>query len=290
MEDKILILRNSVNDYFFSCIAQEYNIHSVYYNKIEYYLFKMLSLFHLNHPRLLFGWKRRVKLYKKIIIFDYGWQPEITTYIKKYNSNCKIHLFFFNVIENSRHKSMLKDDNIDKYWTFDLNDAQKYNINFNSPMYTKRIANFLCESIEIKTDIVFVGKAKNREQLIKDIEKQCINQGLATEFKIIKTEKDYIKYMDYLKLVMKSKCILDITNKNQRGLTLRFMEALFLSKKLITNNIDIVNYSFYNPNNIFVLGMNNYNMLFEFISTPFIKCNEEDLDYYDMKEWINRFV
>ena len=67
------------------------------------------------------------------------------------------------------------------------------------------------------------------------------------------------------------------------------MEALFLEKKLITNNKDIKNYDFYNPSNIFILGENNIEDIKEFINKPYEKVEQKIIDYYDFEQWLSRF-
>ena len=98
-----------------------------------------------------------------------------------------------------------------------------------------------------------------------------------------------MSYDKYLELLSESNCILDYNEKGQSGLTLRPMEALFLEKKLITNNKDIKNYDFYNPSNIFILGENNIEDIKEFINKPYEKVEQKIIDYYDFEQWLSRF-
>ena len=90
-------------------------------------------------------------------------------------------------------------------------------------------------------------------------------------------------------MIAESKCILDYNQEGQVGLSLRPMEALFLERKLITNNTDIKNYDFYNHDNIFILGEDNINEIKEFINKPYKKIDQDIIDYYDFDQWLNRF-
>lgn len=289
VNEKTLILRNSVNDYFFSLIAQDNNVHSIYENRVDYYTFNIFTKMNISYPLLLLGWKRTIKKYDKVIIFDYGWTKDITKYIKRHNANCKIHLFFFNTISNKNHYSMLEDRNIDEFWTFDPKDAERYHINFNSPMYTRKVITSLNQKKGESNDVVFVGSAKNREPIINYVYEECRKRYLKLDFNVIKNPNDYISYSDYLRKIADSKCILDITNEGQTGLTLRFMESLFLSKKIITNNPEVKKYSFYNPHNIFVLGEDNINCINDFVSSPYFAVDPKEIDYYEIDNWIDRF-
>src|SRR5690606_39098696 len=62
-----------------------------------------------------------------------------------------------------------------------------------------------------------------------------------------------IPFSEIFKYSENSKIVIDIAHANQKGLSMRPFEALGLKRKLITNNTDIKNYDFYNPNNIFII-------------------------------------
>ena len=134
-----------------------------------------------------------------------------------------------------------------------------------------------------------MGRPKTRKKDIVDLEKKLKEEGIQTNFKIIENEKDYVSYDEYLKMIAESKCILDYNQEGQVGLSLRPMEALFLERKLITNNTDIKNYDFYNHDNVFILGEDNINEIKEFINKPYRKVNQDIINYYDFEQWLKRF-
>ena len=290
MRENVLIIRHSKDDYFFGPVAENYNVKSTFCNKFEKKYFKLAMAYNICVPLFSFGWKHHVSEYNKIIIFDYGWSKEITDFIKKYNPTSQIHLFFFNTISNKQHQKILKDKNIDKIWSFDQGDVEKYGLNFNTPMYSKEYVKKILIMDSPQNDIVFVGKAKERSDLILNIEKSCKKKGIKTDFTIIENEKDYIAYSDYIHRVSNAKCILDITNKGQLGLTLRFMEALFFKKKIITNNKYVRNYDFYNNQNIFIIEDGNIDGIENFVHSNKQEIAKEQIEYYDLEKWIKRFV
>ena len=67
------------------------------------------------------------------------------------------------------------------------------------------------------------------------------------------------------------------------------MESLFYEKKLITDNIKVKDLSFYHPNNIFILGVDELSNLDTFIKKPYHKVSSNIINYYSFKEWLNRF-
>ena len=72
-----------------------------------------------------------------------------------------------------------------------------------------------------------------------------------------------------------AKCILDSAQAGQSGLTIRVFETLGAKKMLITTNKDIVNYDFYHPNNIFILGKDIMDELRSFLDAPYVEVESE---------------
>lgn len=278
-----IILKNKKEIYFWKKLCEKYNIDELYYFNSNSLIFKILKKFKI----LILGkWKKNIKKYDKIIIFESLYNEKISKIIKKNNPQCKIIVYFWNFID-IHNEYILKDKKVDEFWTFDLKDANKYKLKYNPQFYTKEVK--LENNDNETTDIIFLGRMKNRKNKILRIESEIKKRGLITNFKIIENEKDFISYDEYLKNVSTTKCILDYNQNGQTGLTLRPMEALFLEKKLITNNKDIKNYDFYNPNNIFILGEDNMENIKDFINKPYEKVEQKIIDYYDFEQWLSRF-
>ena len=232
------------------------------------------------------NWKKELKKYKQFIIFDAVFSESITKYIKSKNKDSKIIYYYWNVIGNDNNMPLF-DKNIDEIWTFDKDDSIKYNLKWNPQFYTNKIE---LKDGNIRSDLVFLGRNKGREEEINKVDKLFKNYNLETNLIIINKETDLISYDDYLKYVSESKAILDILAKGQNGLTLRCMESLFLEKKLITNNSDIKNYNFYNKNNIFILGEDDPDKLVSFLNSDYVKIENKIRYYYDYEEWLRRMM
>ena len=67
------------------------------------------------------------------------------------------------------------------------------------------------------------------------------------------------------------------------------MESIFFRKKLVTNDRRIVDMDFYSSENIFVLGMDNIDMLYSFIKQPYVEIDKSIVEKYDFDNWVNRF-
>jgi hypothetical protein len=172
----------------------------------------------------------------------------------------------------------------DEIFSFDKEDVLKHGF--------KETCNFnYLEKAEVKTEhnqnVLYVGSFDNRMNILEKVGNVLKKQNIDFKFLIIgkksflfKIKNNFIKKYKHLnfqhkKLTQKelieeysaSKVIIDIVRDNQHGLSFRFFEAMALEMKIITNNTNVKNYSFYNPKNILVLNSdltNLENSFFEF--------------------------
>lgn len=283
--EKVMILKLDRESVFMKYIPQGI-IENTYIIRTSSFGFIMKLLRKIKLDFCLYGnWKKKLKKIDSVIIFDNGYNSSITKYVKKKNPACKIIFYYWNII-NSYNNLALSDSNIDEVWTFDKYDAQKYNLSYNPQFYTKKV---VLKATKLKNDLLFLGRDKNREKTILELEKICLDKKIKTNLIIIKKEKDLLTYQEYLELLGCSRCILDILTENQKGMTIRVMEALFLKKKLITNNQDVVNYDFYRKENIFILGKDNLDDLNNFIKSDYKNVPDEIINNYDYESWLKRF-
>ncbi len=88
------------------------------------------------------------------------------------------------------------------------------------------------------------------------------------------------------KMILKSKIIVEIQRNDQVGLSFRIFEALGYRKKLITTNTDVVNYDFYNPQNILVIDENHIEIPEHFVTSPYVEVEDAILDKYRIENWV----
>lgn len=198
-------------------------------------------------------------------------------------------------------------DNIHRYertlpffktkFSFERKDVLKYNLKFLTNFYhnTSKTA-----STEI--DVFFIGTFDNRFQVIKEILSaiklknkiskiilKCDNQKVIDENEGmgITFIQKVIPIDETEKIYSNSKIILDVQKTVQKGLTFRVFEAIGFRKKLITTNTDIVNYDFYNPNNIFVWTEGSKDIPDAFFETDYEELPEEIFKKYSLENWLN---
>lgn len=185
----------------------------------------------------------------------------------------------------------------DVSFTFDRNDAEKYNVNFLPLFYSKRSS----DSPEINYDVstvmsFFVEKASSLINVISSLPQDCksfIYLRIRTKRylwklkhlnkkKVKSLEKyfqlDSIPREEVLKIFSKSKAVIDCPLPNQNGLTMRTFEVLSMGRKLITSNSSIKNYDFYCKDNILIMP-EEVDRLESFLVSPFNKDYSLGLEY-----------
>lgn len=163
-------------------------------------------------------------------------------------------------------------------------------------------------------DLSFIGTGHDdRIKIVKGVMEQCRNKGLHCfsyffiphylvflenkifnrYFKNVKISDVWFKMMPFKELYRiysDSKCVIDVENVAQHGLTMRSIEMLGLRRKFITTNKDIVNYDFYNPNNILVIDRENPVVDMSFFEKPYETLDEELYRKYSLENWILEVV
>lgn len=240
--------------------------------------------------------KKKAQKANKIIIFDSAYTTSLGRYLKRYKAINKVYCW--NPIGMQKNSKLdCRIETAKKYaqvYSFDLNDCQKYQLNFSPMIYTRRIND---SELPCDYNIFFLGAGKNRVVALDKIIRGLLSNVSKCKFIIIGergdcqnnsiefSEKRY-SYEEYLWLLKKSKILLDIPQEGQRGNTIRVTESLFYKKKLITTNKEIVNCDFYNPNNIFVIGVSPPSSFEKFVNTEYTDIEDAILDKYDFEKWV----
>ena len=146
------------------------------------------------------------------------------------------------------------DEMFDLVVSYDKEDSIKYNIGYCPTSFSEiRIP----VPTKISTDVYFLGKAKDRMAKIVEVYNLLTNKGLVCDFYVsgVTDKEKYsysgihfiekMSYVDNLKHVASSNCILDIQQGNAKGFTLRIWEAINFNKKLITDNNEFCMSEFY---------------------------------------------
>ena len=173
--------------------------------------------------------------------------------------------------------------------TYDELDAEKFWFRWHTQFFNIQPylqASFL-NDYTILYDFFFVGFAKNREEEIDVIHSML--SSYTCKFVTVHSNSEYIPYARYMEMALQSRCLVEIVHTGDTSCTLRPLEALALHRKLLTNNSAVRNYSFYCPQNIFILGEDDIENLPEFLDRPFFDLPMDLVNSYDVNAWINIF-
>lgn len=190
----------------------------------------------------------------------------------------------------------------EEIYTFDEIKARQYDLNFLPQFYWK---NNLSKKSE-ENDLYFIGYDKGRLKIIKKLIKE-LDGNIRYKFYILGDkykkysgedkkilEKGQLNYKEVVENIKKSRCILDLNQEEQSGLTLRIMEGIFYGKKIITNNSFVKNYDFYNHNNILILNFekdrNIKNKIKEFLMKEYIPIFKEIIKKYSVEYWFESII
>lgn len=165
-------------------------------------------------------------------------------------------------------------------WTFDPKDAVLYQLHYNPQFYCSSWYINLKNTTASSYDISFVGldshgRMQNIEKIVEEIGRDIhLTSNLyfvAPRWYLFFKNPKYKKILNFRKMLeeeMKGKAILDIIPSSQSGYSLRVFDALCNGKKLITNNLNILNEDFYDKNNIFIIGHDSIDSLPVFLNIP----------------------
>ena len=173
-----------------------------------------------------------------------------------------------------------------KMATFDRQDSVNYNMAYFPQFYRLYNQNV---SSAIEYDFFFCGRDKGRRNIIEEY-KSLLSKIGTCKFLIIETNctSDALGYFEYIKQIEKTRVICEVVQEGQTGMTIRALEALFLRKKLITNNSEISEYDFYHPNNILILDENtNSDTIENFIRRPYFEINNEIVNHYTVENLLH---
>lgn len=204
----------------------------------------------------------------------------------------KMTSFFFDGIENfvDQKKTLSYFDTI---YSYDKKDVQDYNFTF----LTNYIYDDKIEKKEIKNLAFNISSFDNRFYFLEKIASYLTQHKIKFLFIVkkdkpfahdtIQISKKYLPISEVKDYIADSLVLIDLQKKRQNGLSFRIFEALGYSKKLITNNPDVVNYDFYNPNNIFVVTEDNVNIPVDFFETEYIEVDSYIVKKYKLESWIS---
>ena len=219
------------------------------------------------HGNLLARWFKRARHYqlKKLILSLIGKHPgssfffqgkiNLTRILNEIPIDFQAAIICRNIVarnENLRNSIAGLQEKGITIWSFDEADCKSYALK----QYSQFVRKFPLPDIPNPAiDLLFVGRNKGRKAMVDKLNAALSAAGFNVYTRI--TGSDGIKlisYQEYLSLVANSKCLLDVTQDGQNGLSLRPIEAALYGKKIITTNAAVKKTALYNANNVLLLN------------------------------------
>lgn len=263
---------------FLSKVFLNRNIKEVYYRKIMEKRLAILKekydIIFIIRPDLLTNKELAILKSKTPNLIAYYWDT-IDFYPRKKKI---IHLF-------------------DKVYSFDNQDCKKYGFD--------RLTNFYYYEpapVPIDKTVFCISHIEKKRypffnQMGKFLEENQITFRFLTKQSKEKLRSPYIEYLkesipyhQMLELLNHYEIVLDIAKPHQHGLSFRIFEALGMNKKMITNNRSVMEYDFYNPNNILVIDFDNLVIPKSFFETPFQPVDEKIKQQYHLRSFVRKVV
>ncbi|MBF4520038.1 hypothetical protein [Acinetobacter towneri] len=274
--------------YFFQNIETE-GINAVSFNPMD--LTGGISYFH-KLPRFIRNWYHKKLIQKYIqahpdyiyIFNEHRLLLQAIVYYIESKKPFRGHLLIRNpMAQNEKIHGLLeklKHFSI-QLWSFDHDDCQKYGFHHYSQFLTvlPKIKN-----VQINYDLVFIGRNKGRDIILNSLKDKADSVGLSFLIDLKDgTKSSNISYEDYLEKSLSARCIVEILQDGQSGMTLRPVEALFYNRKLLTNNQLVINEPFYHTSNILVMNdidTLSVEELMSFINKPIVQIDDTIKERY----------
>lgn len=223
--------------------------------------------------------------------------------------NSRLTLYFWDSYQNMPKGSNDKVDLFDRAFSFDLKDTKSdTRLTYRPLFFIEKYAEV--DEIKQDIDILFIGTAHSDRVTVLNRIAQAVPPGY--DFRKIlyarsgllhriqnvvnssyrnTDERDFIftpvPKNEVQKLVGRAKVILDIERDVQTGFTMRTIEMLGASRKLITTNPSIVNADFYDPQNQYYVDRARPIIDPAFLDTPWRKQDSALLKRYSLSGWLD---
>lgn len=221
-----------------------------------------------------------------VFIFFSRWQLIFNSgylqYLREKYPGCKCVLFLQDIDKARMLDIQYEKTLFDHIMVFERNFADKNGIEYYPLVYG---AEYNDTGEDRSIDLLFVGKAKGRYKLIKQIYDRLSKSGINCQFYLSYMDElpdasetgihivDFVPYEENVRLLKKSKCVLDIVPANTNCNTLRLSEAIVYNIKVLTNNTAIKNEEFYSEALISTYTSP------DDIDVEFLKMPYSDVDY-----------
>ncbi len=230
---------------------------------------------------IIYDWSR--------LSFDFSFLE----YLRKKCRKVKIVYMFTNVVRitGAKYYNILHKltSYYDVVYAFDKLDADRYGFLYSPLIYTRSDYG---NKVEITSDLFYVGQAKDRYNHLIEIFEIAKKNGLRCDFHIVGVPENEQKYKDeivynqpmtyeeVIQHIKSASCLVDATQGNSSGFTIKVCEAVIFDKKLISTNPFIREAVFYNDEKILTFPFDNDANIKDFVQGDSVFYNKMDKDVF----------
>lgn len=186
-----------------------------------------------------------------------------------------------------------------EHFSFEKEDCIKFHLKPITNFYIHKASSIIIPEY----DAFFFGAKDSRFEKIKTLFEYLYKKGWKAKGLLVgkKTKinnnifleitQHRIPFSECYTFSENTKIVVDICHPDQEGLSIRPFEAIGLKRKLITNNLNIKNYDFYNENNIFIINdFENLDIPNSFLNTPFEELPQNIYEKYHISNWLKNIL
>jgi hypothetical protein len=230
------------------------------------------------------------------------------TKMKDIQKDALFILYIWDALNNKPNtRQLLKY--FDKVFTFDKEDSNEFNLRFLALFYIEEY-NKINKQSDFKYDICFIGTAhSDRYKVVQEI-KEIVRENDMNVFTFFYLQssimywvrKIFIRNYGYgniedfsftplsqeeiIAIIEQSRIVLDINHPLQSGLTSRTLETLGAKRKLITTNRNVIEYNFYDNDNIQIFDRKNIKINLKKLKLEHKNIKADIYESYSLKEWV----
>lgn len=215
-------------------------------------------------------WKQNVEYHIVFISYTFAKRPVSFWYNLKRKYDVKYSLYLLSANESYVAQSLKMDVAVNEFnekvgfeniLTTQPGDAEKYGYIFCNYCFSVTADNI---SDVIENDLYLLNAAKGRLKVFHDVYAYVRQNNVKSKFRIIGVKKKdqiypdeiiynkSISFKENIKEIKRSNCIFEVLGEGQSSESIHYFEAVCYNKKLLTDNKNVVNLPFYNPEYIHV--------------------------------------
>jgi hypothetical protein len=303
MLGKILIIKNGDDDWTAKLMRATGRVDvAAAYKQISHVQQRLRTLhYHFpgNKARWYGSWTETIKNYDTIILFDSFLATDLPEYIEEHAPQARLIVYYYNPWFNNYYLSEKARQKCE-IWSFDKADCKEHHLQYNHQFYFYQAAEQPLDT-RYASDVFFVGKDKGRLKFLQDLAKRFTGTKIAAKIFVVPDRISYdaetkkflhpepIPYEEVLKYNKNTSCLLEVVQEYQEGLTMRVVEAMFFGKKLITTNKRIAEYDFYDPRNVYIIGLDKRKLEDFVLDKTTAQWKKEIVHRYSFEDWLHNF-